>query len=280
MLERMPLETLCYGYGLIEGPRVDRDGTLYWSDVPNGGVFRRAPDGAIEAVIPRRKGVGGIALHADGGIVVSGRDISHVRDGQTRVVFGSPGVPGWNDIFTDPAGRVFAGSIRSDPFREGARTPGELWRIERAGEAVELYGGVGLCNGIGLSPDGKRLYQSDSAAQQILSHELLPEGGVRGRAVFAQVEIGIPDGLAVDEEGGVWVAVFRGSCVARYAPDGRLERKLEVPARAVTSLCFGGPDRRDLYVATADNSEHPERRGTLFRTRAPLAGLAVALARV
>lgn len=276
----MPLETLCYGYGLIEGPRVDRDGSLYWSDVPNGGVFKRAPDGAIETVIPRRKGVGGIALHADGGIVVSGRDISHVRDGQTRIVFGSPDVPGWNDIFADPAGRVFAGSIRSDPFREGPRTPGELWLIERQGVAVELYGGVGLCNGIGLSPDGKRLYQSDSAAQQILAHDLLPEGGVRGRAVFAQVEIGVPDGLAVDEEGGVWVAVFRGSCVARYAPDGRLDRRVEVPARAVTSLCFGGPDRRDLYVATADNSEHPERRGTLFRTRAPLAGLAVTPATV
>ena len=69
------LETIASGYGLIEGPRVDADGNLYFSDVTNGGVYRRSPSGEITTAVPKRRGVGGIALHADGGIVVSGKNI-------------------------------------------------------------------------------------------------------------------------------------------------------------------------------------------------------------
>src|SRR5262249_34082005 len=77
----MRFETLAYGYGLIEGPRVDGAGNLYFSDVTNGGVYRRRPDGSIDTVVPKRRGVGGIALHADGGLVISGKNICHVKDG-------------------------------------------------------------------------------------------------------------------------------------------------------------------------------------------------------
>src|SRR5437773_11316560 len=90
----MTFETLAYGYGLLEGPRVDAAGNLYFSDVPNGGVYRRAPDGTITTAIPKRRGVGGIALHADGGPIVSGRDSSHVRDGHTREALAPEGVHG------------------------------------------------------------------------------------------------------------------------------------------------------------------------------------------
>jgi gluconolactonase len=74
-------ETLASGYGLVEGPTWAPDGSLYYSDVLGGGVYRRDPSGAIETVIPKRRGVGGIALHAEGGLVVGGRDLVHVRDG-------------------------------------------------------------------------------------------------------------------------------------------------------------------------------------------------------
>ena len=97
------METLAFGYGLIEGPRVDAEDNLYFSDVPNGGVHRRSPDGEISVAIPKRRGVGGIALHVDGGLVVSGRNICHVLDGETRVLF-APDAPGLNDLFTDPNG--------------------------------------------------------------------------------------------------------------------------------------------------------------------------------
>src|SRR5262245_61853472 len=138
----MAIETLAWGYGLIEGPRVDGAGNLYFSDVTNGGVYRRSPDGAVATVVPKRRGVGGIALHAACGIVISGKNICHVKDGVTRVLFAREGVPGFNDLFTDAQGRVYTGSMRSDPFSEsGARVDGECYRIDKEGQATELYGG-------------------------------------------------------------------------------------------------------------------------------------------
>jgi len=275
------LETLVYGYGLLEGPRVDANDNLYFSDVPNGGVYRRSPSGEVSTVIPRRRGVGGIALHADGGVVVSGKNICHVKDGQTRILFQRDDIPGFNDIFTDSAGRVYVGSLRSDPFKEGARTPGELWRVEGEGKATEMYGNVGLTNGIGFSPDGKMIYHADSAGPHLIVHDVAPNGTMTNRRAIAQMESGtIPDGLCVDEAGCIWVAVYGGRCVTRYTPDGKLDRKIEVLAKAVTSVCFGGKDRRDLYIVTADNTEVPDRKGTIFRTRVETPGVSVPLARV
>ena len=275
------LETLVYGYGLLEGPRVDANDNLYFSDVPNGGVYRRSPSGEVSTVIPRRRGVGGIALHADGGVVVSGKNICHVKDGQTRILFQRDDIPGFNDIFTDSAGRVYVGSLRSDPFKEGARTPGELWRVEGEGKATEMYGNVGLTNGIGFSPDGKMIYHADSAGPHLIVHDVAPNGTMTNRRAIAQMESGtIPDGLCVDEAGCIWVAVYGGRCVTCYTPDGKLDRKIEVPAKAVTSVCFGGKDRRDLYIVTADNTEVPDRKGTIFRTRVETPGVSVPLARV
>lgn len=277
----MELETLAWGYGLIEGPRADAEGGLYFSDVPNGGVYRRAADGSIETVVPKRRGVGGIALHADGGVVVSGRSICHVRDGVTRVLFERDDIPGFNDIFTDSRGRVYAGSLRASAFTEAEdRTPGELWRIDAPGRAVELYGDVSLSNGIGLSPDERLLYHSDSVPRRVWVSDLTPEGDAENRREFAALAGGVPDGLAVDAEGAVWVAVYGGGRVARFLADGALDRELPIPARSVTSLCFGGADLRDLYVVTADNTEDPDRAGTIFRTRAEVAGLPAPPARI
>jgi xylono-1,5-lactonase len=277
----MKFETLCFGYGLIEGPREDAAGNLYFSDVTNGGVHCRALDGTISTVVPRRRGVGGIALHAAGGLVISGKDVCHVRGGETRVLLTreSVGAIGFNDLFTDAAGRIVVGSLRSDPFADGPRIPGSLYRIELDGRASELYGDIGLTNGIGLSPDGRTIFHSDTAATAIVAHDLTADGKAVNRRVHARVD-GMPDGLAVDAQGGVWVAVYGGGCVMRFAPDGGLERRVEVPARNVTSLCFGGKDDRDLYVVTADNTEAEERKGTVFRARSEIAGVRVASARV
>ena len=275
------LDAIAWGYGLIEGPRADAAGGLYFSDVPNGGVRRLAPDGAIELVVPMRRGVGGIALHADGGIVISGRNICHVRNGVSRVVF-APDAPGLNDLFTDASGRIICGTMRSDPFNEsGPRTPGECWRVDADGDAAMLYGDVLLTNGIGLSPDGAVLYHSDTAVHGVWAHDYAPDGGAAGRRLLVQRDDLMPDGLAVDEDGTVWVADVSGSRSVRgFSPEGDEVGRIEVPARMVTSLCFGGADRRDLFVVTADNTAQPDRLGTIFRTRADTAGCSVALARV
>lgn len=277
------MELLASGYGLVEGPRVDEEDRLYFSDVHGGGVFRRSPDGTLETVVPKRRGVGGIALHAEGGIVCSGRNICHVKDGETRIVFAPPDTPGFNDIFTDRAGRVYAGTMMTSPFDgtpDAERVMGSLFRIDAEGKAVELYGDVSLTNGIGFSPDGSVLYHSDTARAHVIAHDVAPDGTCSNRRAFATLERGGPDGLAVDADGHVWVAAYGGSCVSRFAPDGRLDRHVEVPAKEVTSLCFGGADGRDLYVATAGNSDDPSLRGCVFRTRAPVAGLPAPLARV
>jgi gluconolactonase len=191
------------------------------------------------------------------------------------------GVPGFNDLFTDAQGRVLVGSQRFDPFAQAPEPrPGELYRIGAGGAAEVLYEGVRLTNGIGFSPDGRRLYHSDSHAGHVILHDVSDEGAIGNRRVFVETGRAAPDGLAVDEAGAVWVALFGGRCVARYTPEGHLDGRVEVPAREVTSLCFGGPDRRDLYVTSGDNTRDPDARGCVFRTRVEVPGLPAPLARV
>ncbi len=274
------METLAFGYGLAEAPRVDAAGNLYFSDAIEGGVYRRAPDGALSVVVPRRRGVGGLVLHADGGVVVSGRDVSHVRDGQTRVLLTVEGTLGFNDLTTDAAGRVFVGSLRSSALQSEDRVPGELWRVDGAGRAVEVYRDIAFANGVGFSPDERTIYHSNYSEGVVLAHDLSADGVAGNRRVFARLPRGNPDGLAVDETGGVWVALGAGGGIARFTPGGKLDHVLAVPAPFVASLCFGGADRRDLYVTTSGNTEHPERRGTIFRTRADVPGLVAPLARI
>jgi D-xylonolactonase len=259
---------------------VDADDHLYFSDVIEGGVHRRSPGGEIELVVPKRRGVGGIALHADGGVVVSGRNVCHVRDGHTRVLLEIEGAA-FNDLVTDSAGCVCAGSLRSSAFLQGEeRQPGELYRVDAEGRGIALYRDVSLSNGVGFSPDGGTLYHSDTGRNQILAHDVTRDGGCRNRRVLATPPRGAPDGLAVDSEGFVWIAAYGGGCVFRFAPDGSLDRRVEVPAHRVTTLSFGGTDRRDLYIASADNTDDETLGGSIFRTRAPAPGLEVPLARV
>jgi D-xylonolactonase len=272
-------ETLASGYGLVEGPTVDADGNLYFSDVLGGGVYRRDPDGGIDTIVPKRRGVGGIALHADGGIVVSGRDLVHVRDGQTRSVFGIDGLPGWNDLCTDSAGRVYAGALRFMVFDPAAApVPGECWRVDTDRTAMRLYGGVVHANGIALSPAEDRIYHSDTRTHVVHVHDLV-DGEAVGHRAFDFPEHN-PDGLAVDELGCVWVASAGGGCVVRLTPEGAIDRWVKVPASIVTSLCFGGADRRDLYVVSADNTDDPALGGSVFRTRVDVPGAPVHPARV
>ena len=265
------LELLTEGWGLIEAPRVDEQDRLYFSDVPNGGVYRRLPSGEIETVIPKRRGVGGMVFHRDGGLVISGRNIQHVNDGEIRVLF-DPGFPGFNDLHTDSLGRVYVGSLKVDPFEEGAENPGgELWRLGAEGQVTEMYGGVLLTNGIGFSPDGSLLYHADSVPGRVWVSDV-EDDSLANKRVFVEDRVNATDGLAVDVEGGVWVAQPSGGKVQRYTPDGVADLCVAIPDPMVTSLCFGGADLQDLYVVTGGQSQLG---GCIYRTRVDVSGVPV-----
>lgn len=281
-------ETLAYGYGLVEGPRTDHQNRLYYSDVRGGGVFRRSPDGRIETLIAKRKFVGGIALCEDGGLVITGGALTKwdQRGGTLRDIFAQwQGKPlfGLNDLTTDARGSIWTGSFGMEiaKFDFSAKPPpGSLFRIDPPGTVTMLYEGLEVTNGLGFSPDGRLLYHCDTTTRAVWAYDVTAERGVKDRRMFGKLPEGMPDGMTVDAEGGVWVAVVAGPGeVVRFKPNGTVDRRVKVPAKTVTSVAFGGPDLRDLYVVTANNSEDRERKGTIFRTRSDIAGLAVPLAR-
>jgi gluconolactonase len=272
-------EVLATGYSLIEGPTVAPDGGLFFSDVLGGGVYHLGASGAVTTVVPKRRGVGGIAAHADGGVVCSGRDIVHVKDGATRTLFSIEGLPGWNDLCTDARGRVYAGAVRFRVFDPGVTVvPGECWRIDGPGRATELYADVKHANGIAVSPDGRWLAHSDTRGERVIVHALRDDGSV-GERRHVPVS-GHADGLAFDESGAFWVALAGAGRIDRFALTGERLGSLAVPARMVTSLCFAGAELRELIVVTADNSLEPSGKGAVLRTRAPVPGAPVHPARV
>jgi D-xylonolactonase len=266
-------EVLASGYGLVEAPTVDVDGTLLFSDVLGGGVYRLAADGTVDTVVPKRRGVGGIALHADGGIVCSGRDLVHVRDGATRPVLHVDGILGWNDIGTDRAGRVYAGGLRFAVFDPKAQEiPGELWSLDPDDGPLPVVENVRHANGVAMSPDERMIYVSDTRAQCVITWD-------RARDMRRDIDVsahGHPDGMAVDETGAIWLALVSGG-IGRFTPEGALDRHLDVPSEMVTSLCFDGPQ---LYVTTGGHAEQPELRGCVLRTEIDVPGLSPPVARV
>jgi gluconolactonase len=277
------LELLASGYGLVEGPRSDAANNLYFTDIPRGFVYRRTPDGTIETLVSGRNMIGGLALHADGGFVMSGPTVAHWRDGDVRVLLQVDGVNAFNDLQPDQACRIYAGAIRSDlNDLKAEKVPGECYRISPGGGVEQLYGDVEVSNGIGFSPDGRTLYHVDSTTKGIWVHDVADDGSVSnrrhiGRAAF---ERGIPDGMCVDADGNLWVAHVGGRRVVKLSPAGDELDQIPVPAKAVTSVAFGGPDLDDMYIVTADNLDDSALRGSVFRCRPGVAGLPTPLARV
>lgn len=269
----MSWDVLAHGYGLAEAPTIDVDGSLVFSDVLGGGVYRLGAGGGVSTVVPKRRGVGGIAIHAEGGIVCSGRDVVHVRAGETRTLLHVDGVAGWNDMCTDGSGRVYAGGLRFAVFDPSAEAvPGELWCVATDSDPAMLFGDVVHANGVACTADGRTIYLSDTRRRCVIVFDV--EQATRRELDVSA--LGHPDGMALDEHGAVWLALVSGGIV-RLTPDGEVDRKLEPPSAFTTSLCFAG---RDLYVTTGGHSEHEELRGCVLRTTVDVAGAPVAPARV
>jgi xylono-1,5-lactonase len=272
----MEFETLVEGWEFLEAPRADRAGNLYFSDVTVGGLHKRRPDGRIESFLPGRTWIGGIAFNDDGGIVCSGKTglvCFYENTGEIRPLLTDFGAI--NDFCPDGQGGIVAGVIDADSVGAGKAPEGRpLIRLDAAGKVTRLWEGITVPNGIGFSPDGKRLYQSESY-KTVWVYDVQPDGSLANRKVFADIQDA--DGMAVDAEGGVWIARFDSFGVTRFTPDGAVAAHYKVPVREAQSVAFGGEDRRDLYIVTGSSFANPnnltERTGTIYRGRSNVPGL-------
>ncbi|HEY2107521.1 MAG TPA: SMP-30/gluconolactonase/LRE family protein [Candidatus Binataceae bacterium] len=280
----MQFELIATGFGGVEGPRVDHHNRLYFSDVIDGGVLRRNPDGSIETLIPGRQPVGGIAFNIGNNLLVTGPSVAlwNQDTRQLRDVF--KGLPGrrsdnFNDLTIDENGSVWIGTVNGHSVGplDAPRPPGDLYRLDPDGIATLVWEGVGTSNGLGFSPDGKLLYHCDTQPGHVMVYDVTADRQLRNRRLFAKVAGAMTDGMTVDAEGGVWVAALLAGEVQRFRSDGTLDRAYSIPQKKVLSVVFGGPGLQDLYVVTALSRRM---RGSIYRARCDIPGLPLPMARL
>jgi gluconolactonase len=279
---------LSSGHGLLEGPIWHPRYGLVVADADHGGVWSLGAGGLDVLQIPHRRGIGGIALHESGELVVSGRNVAlkAMDDPQspTRVLLDNDPahhVLGFNDLTTDAAGRIYVGSLSflaMHALPDGEQPEGCLHRIDLDGTATVVATGVRLTNGLGFSPDGHRLYYADSLRGVVNVHAASPDGSLGPGRPLIRCDEGLPDGLAVSVDGDIWLAQADANRVVRYGDDGRERERFVFDEAMVTSLCFGGDDLRDLYVVTG--SRGSTRGGCAYRLRVDVAGVPRTPARV
>lgn len=265
------------GFGLAEGPTVGADGTLYAADTVRGGIRALDPDGRDERLLPERRGIGGLALHGGGGLLVGGRDIALLDpvdpdSPAVRPVLTDGTATGFNDLGVGPRGELLAGVLRYRPLRGEPPRPGEVRIIAPDGVSTTCAGEVIWPNGLAVSADGW-LYAADFALGVVLRGKWTVDTAPRLEPWWTSPS-GQADGLAVDQSGAVWVALGGGGGVARVLPDATVATVLHTGAAFASSVCFAGPDRRDLIVTTG-SSDGVNPNGSVLRARADVPGLAL-----
>ncbi|MFC7841715.1 SMP-30/gluconolactonase/LRE family protein [Streptomyces sp. NPDC057382] len=257
---------------LGEGPAWDAAaGRLLWIDILGCRVHTYDPATGRRTTRRTEQHVGAVRPRAGGGLVLNLRDGVGLLDpedgdagGGFRWLRHEP-VPGRraNDAAVAPDGSLWAGTMRYDEAPGG----GTLSRLTGDGSAETVLDDVTVSNGTGWSPDGRLMYYVDTPTRRVdvFDHA---DGRVSGRRTLAVIEegAGLPDGLTVDADGCVWVALWQGSAVRRYTPDGRLDRVVALPVPLVTACAFGGAGLSDLYVTTARTglTGPPALAGSLF----------------
>ncbi|MGW2404866.1 SMP-30/gluconolactonase/LRE family protein [Streptomyces sp. NPDC001739] len=243
------------GEGPTWDPATDR---LIWVDILGSRIHTYRPAGGRRTVMATEQHVGAAKPCATGGLVVNLRDgiARYDADGGFSWLVRDP-VPGrrGNDAAIAPDGSLWAGTMRYDEAAGG----GTLTRITPDGETQLIFRSVTVSNGLAWSPDGTRLYYIDSPTRRIDVCRMdgqLPAD--RRPLVVIEPDAGYPDGLTVDADGCLWVALWDGGQIRRYTPHGHLDRTLPLPVPRPTACCFGGPSLRDLFITTASSgSAHP-----------------------
>ena len=236
------------------------DGTVEWIDCVGQKFFRLHWAGRQSCVVKEDLAINGFRRNRQGGYVITNNEGVWLWNGEDKLTLIAAEADGskcqMNDCVADAQGRLLAGSCFYNP---GAGYElGKLLRVDTDGKVSVVDDGFHLANGLGFSPDGGTLYFTDSAARRIYAYDYeTTHGSTRNRRVFVQVpkEEGLPDGLAVDRDGFVWSAQWYGSCIVRYDPEGKVEQRVAIPAKQVSSLSFGGPELTDIFVTSAGQSE-------------------------
>jgi sugar lactone lactonase YvrE len=257
-VRRIPAEVALQATAALgEGPVWDDErGELVWVDILDGRVHRFDPGSVRDRSVELGRPVGAVALRRDGGYVVAVEDgfallsergsnvdlIAPVGADDPRIRF--------NDGKCDPAGRFWAGTIAYE------ETPGAaaLYRLDPDLQAELVLDGLTVSNGLAWTPDGREMFFIDSPTGGVDAFAFDLESGWiddRRRVVDVPADRGMPDGMTLDADGGLWVALYGGAAVHRYLPDGTLDTVVELPVTNVTSCTFGGPSLEDLYVTTA-----------------------------
>jgi L-arabinonolactonase len=162
-----------------------------------------------------------------------------------------------NDGGTDARGRFWFGTMQNNIAPDGtgmaiATPSGSLYRLDADLELTQFQTEIAISNTVCWSPDNRTMYFCDTATEVISAYDFdLAGGTIANRRDFARFSRGAPDGSTVDAEGYLWNARWGGNCVVRFAPDGSVDRVVEVPVSLVTSVAFGGPDLATLYITTA-----------------------------
>jgi sugar lactone lactonase YvrE len=236
----------------------------------DGAVERRHVGRVAAALRPRR--AGGAVIGVERGFALEGVDRGLT---QLEELWTDPGVR-MNDGGCDPDGRFYCGSMAYDQ-RPGA---GAVYRLDPDGSVRVVLEDVTISNGLEWSPDGSLAYYNDTATQRIDVFDYARETGLTARRPFVQIppEDGGPDGLTVDADGGVWVALYGAGAVRRYTATGVLDEVVEVAAKKVTACAFGGPKLDELFVTTSREDLEPgddPLAGSLFRADVGVTGMPV-----
>jgi sugar lactone lactonase YvrE len=269
---------------LGEGPLWHpQEKALYWvdiADVPR--VFRFQPDGARLHVYPVGVAVTALARRKAGGFIAATRaGLAYWSPVNELQLFSNPEADDpftrLNDGAADRQGRFWFGSMKV-----GAQSS-SLFRCDPGGQVQRVDSGFIISNGIGWSPDGATMYFTDSFQHAIFAYDFdAPSGGISSRRVFADTssEAGVPDGLAVDSQGGVWSVFCRGWKIIRYTPEGKKDIEIPLPVECPTSCCFAGDALDQMYITSSWGLVDQEKRksqplaGSLFRLRMGFHGIA------
>ena len=267
------LTVLASGFDTLEAPAFDRHGNLFFVDWERHSIMRRSPDGELREFFNTGGVPAGLAFHPDGSLWVAeeGDDIHGLMritpDAEAAIIvneFDGKPLNGANDLIFDRDGNIYF----SDPWRTSAENPiGGFYRYTVDGELQQLDSGLAFPNGLALTEDGQYVLLAETFRNRILRYRIDTDGTVGPREVWATTnEPSGPDGMAMAEDGSLYVAHFSGGTVDIFSPEGKLTGVIEIPGKEVTNCAFGGPGRKTLVITECVT-------GSLYSIELDVAGL-------